>query len=324
MRISLADRQAKRHHRRSNRSKRNRWSQYRLLDSSLDQVQFASSARPGPASPPVKRRRPETYHQGLQEETAALPRRQIQWRTVFLRLTAVLVLLLSLGALVYVSTARDFFVYDRNTAIEGNQYIDRASILQAAGVDELNIFWIKPRKVAERIRKLDGIKTVSVHCALPAKVVVRVEERKPVVRWHVREQKKDWWLDDEGVVLPYTGIMSTTVSVIDLSRQQLKIGDRVTPDGIVPSVRRLAQSLPTVQVIYYQADRGLSFAQKTAGGEWPVYVGDSEDLPRKIQVLQALTQYLESNKIRPRYVDVRWADYPVYGKPDGQATGGGD
>jgi hypothetical protein len=53
-----------------------------------------------------------------------------------------------------------------------------------------------------------------------------------------------------------------------------------------------------------------------------VYVGSSDDLQRKIQVMQALNAYLVPNGIRPRYVDVRWADHPVYGRPAGE-TGGG-
>jgi hypothetical protein len=51
-----------------------------------------------------------------------------------------------------------------------------------------------------------------------------------------------------------------------------------------------------------------------AGAEWLVHVGTSDDLPRKIRVLQALTEYLKSNNVQPRYADVRWADHPVYGR----------
>jgi hypothetical protein len=39
--------------------------------------------------------------------------------------------------------------------------------------------------------------------------------------------------------------------------------------------------------------------------------------------LQTLTEYLAAHNIRPRYIDVRWADYPVYaveGQPDDQGA----
>jgi cell division septal protein FtsQ len=264
------------------------------------------------------------HSQGFQEEVTPRPRRQIRWRVVFLRLAAVLILFAAVGALVYVSAAGDFFVYEHNTEIQGNHYIDRATIFQTAGVNEGNIFWIEPDGVEERLRQLDGVKTVSVQCALPARVAIRIEERKPVLRWHSQVQNRDWWLDEEGLVLPYAAVVTGTVSVVDFSGQQLKAGDRVAPVGIVQSVQHLAKSLPAVQEIHYQADRGLSYTQKAVGGEWPVYIGDNDDLPQKIQVLQALMQYLTKNHIQPRYVDVRWAKYPVYGKSTDLTTSGGD
>lgn len=325
MRISLQDRQGKRHSIRSKRATRHeRGRPYRTLDASVHRVQFVPRARPEATRPAPKRRWTALHSEHVQTDAAPVLRPQIRWRVVFLRTVAVAALVATLGAIAYVSTTADYFVYERNTMIQGNRYVDRALIYQAAGIDELNIFWVRPKKVADSILKLDGIKSVNVRCSLPAKVVIKVEERKPVVRWHAQEQKTDWWLDEEGVVLPYTSVATSTVSVVDSSALQLKSGDRVTPDGIVPSVQHLSQSLPDVQVLYYHSDRGLSFTQKTSVGEWPVYIGDSKDLPKKIQVLQALTKYLVTNRIRPRYVDVRWADYPVYGKPAGQVTGGGN
>jgi hypothetical protein len=77
-------------------------------------------------------------------------------------------------------------------------------------------------------------------------------------------------------------------------------------------------------VFYYETNRGLYFSQEVGQGAWPVYVGTSEDLPRKIQIVQALTDYLVGHNIEPRYVDVRWPDHPVYGKPESAQAGGGD
>jgi hypothetical protein len=86
---------------------------------------------------------------------------------------------------------------------------------------------------------------------------------------------------------------------------------------------QLAAALPQVEVFFHQADQGFSFVAKSADGaqEWPVLVGTSEDLTHKIQILQTLTDYLATHNIRPRYIDVRWADHPVYGAPEGPKTG---
>jgi hypothetical protein len=89
------------------------------------------------------------------------------------------------------------------------------------------------------------------------------------------------------------------------------------------SVLRLAAAVPGIRIFFHEPDRGLSFSQQVGGAEWPVYVGTSHDLARKIQVMQALTSYLQQNNLQPRYIDVRWADHPVYGTmPEEEMVGG--
>jgi POTRA domain, FtsQ-type len=251
------------------------------------------------------------------------PARRIQWRAVLLRLAAVVGLAGLLGLIAYGSTAAQFFVY--SAQISGNQHLRPEDIYQAAGIHEQNIFWIRPEEVAKAIGRLNGVKTVHVSTALPAQVSIEVEERQPVVMWRVSAQQRDWWLDGEGVVLPYHGDVKNTIFVVDSSQRELHEGDRIKPEGMVASVQQLAAALPQAQVFFYQADRGLSFMQEAPDGtgEWPVYVGTSGDLSRKIQILQTLTEYLAAHNIRPRYIDVRWADYPVYaveGQPDSQGA----
>jgi hypothetical protein len=237
---------------------------------------------------------------------------------------ALMLLLALIGGLGYGSLDERFFVYEGR--ITGARHLGAEVIYQVAGVHEQNIFWIDPAKVARRIAALDGIKAARVRCDLPATVVIEVEERQPVVLWRVLTQEHDWWLDEEGVVLPYHGDAQSaeTLFVVDSSPHELDVGQRIEPEGIVQSVRQLAAALPDIRIFFYQPDRGLSFTQGAEGADWPVYVGSSEDLAQKIQVMQTLTGYFKANGIRPRYVDVRWAAHPVYGRPVGEAVGGGE
>jgi hypothetical protein len=226
--------------------------------------------------------------------------------------------------IVYVSAAKGFFVYDAE--VTGNQYIAQDRIYQEAGIHEMNIFWINPKEAARRIEQLDGISGAQVSCGLPARVHVEVKERKPVMLWRVGRKGEggDWWLDEDGVVLPYHGTLNDAVFVIDEGGSGLQIGDRVEPQGIVTSVLQLAAELPEVEVYWHQPDRGLSFHQSTSLGEWTVFFGDSSDLTHKIDVLQALTSHLLAEGIRPRYIDVRWPDHPVYGDANGRTAKGHD
>jgi hypothetical protein len=225
---------------------------------------------------------------------------------------------------VYASTAEEFFVYDAEIA--GARHLSHQAIYDAAGVHEMNMFWLRADRIAERIRQLDGIKAVHVWCGLPSRLTIEVEEREPVMMWRADSQQHDWWLDIEGMVLPYHGDVESpdTIFVVDSSERHLSPGMRIGPDDIVQSVQQLAAAVPQVKVFFYEADRGLSFNFGTDKRGWPVFVGDSENLERKIQAVQSLTNHLVGNKIRPRFVDVRWAEYPVYGKPVTQAASEGN
>jgi cell division septal protein FtsQ len=228
------------------------------------------------------------------------------------------------GCAAFVSLDERFFVYEAQ--IVGADHLDTLSIYQAAGVDKQSIFWIDPNKVAASVERLDGIKEVTVQCGLASSVAIAVEERQPRLLWRLEAQKQDWWLDEEGVVLPYHGDPNSdlTVFVDDFSSRRLEVGDRIRPEGLAASVLQMSASLPGTQVFYYDAERGLSYTQLTADGQWPVYVGASDDLSRKIQVTAVLNDYLKANGIRPTYVDVRWASRPVYGLPSARASGGGN
>jgi hypothetical protein len=238
-----------------------------------------------------------------------------------LRLPVGVVLVALAWLAIYTSTDARFFVYDAQ--IVGGRHIGPESIYQAAGVHEQNIFWVNPQRVAEDIMQLEGVKSVNVHCELPARVTIEIEEREPVVMWRATTQQQDLWLDDEGRVLPYHGDVNSPemVFVVDYGERHLQVGDAVEPEGIVQSTLQLDAALPGVKIFFYQPDRGLSFTHRVNGGEWPVYVGTADDLGRKIQVLQALTEYLLAQGVFPRYVDVRWAEHPVYGRPFGEAAG---
>lgn len=314
MRINLRD-QDKRH--RSQR-KRSRTYQY--------ETAFAQSQlRSGPAR--RRRRQPRPTPQLASPQAMALSpaRPRIRWRPILRRLPVAMLLAACIGAIVYISTAEEFFVYAKDTQILGVRHLDVASIYQVAGVDEQNIFWLHPQQIAERIRQVDGVKEVRVRCdLLPAQVTIEVEEREPVVMWRALTQQQDWWLDEEGVVLPYHGDLQSPdmLFVVDSSERHLQVGSRLTPEGIVRSVQQLAAALPETRVFFYEADRGLSFIQRAEGGEWPVYIGSSQDLARKIQILQALAEHLTARGIRPSYVDVRWASHPAYGQPGGAPVTG--
>lgn len=290
------------------------------------------SRKRAPQSQATRTRTARTRAERLQraQQAAEAPSagilQQIQWRSAAWRLLALSALIGLIAVVAFVSADVSFFVYRDGTEILGTRYMPEDEVFAASGVNELNIFWIDPVEVATRVVALDGVKAARVRCDLPARVTIEVEEREPVVMWRAISQERDLWLDEEGIVLPYHGDVNSPdmVFVVDYGERNLQVGERIEPEGVVQSVLQLAAALPGEQVYSYEPGRGLSFSHRVSNSEWPVYVGTGEDLARKIQVVQALTEYLVASSIRPRYVDVRWAEHPVYGKPEGDTLVGGN
>jgi hypothetical protein len=235
-----------------------------------------------------------------------------------------LVFFLLLAGAASASSSERFFVYE--AGIAGARHIDAYAIYQAAGVDKQSIFWIDPQRVAEKISKLQGIKGVGVSLSLPASVTIRVEERQPILLWRSYTHGVDWWLDEEGMVLPYHGDPNSpsTVFVVDYSDRLLSAGQRIRPDGLAATVLQLSASLTGVRIFFYDSERGFYFTQHAQTGDWPVYLGDSKDLARKIQVAEVLNQDFAEKNIKPAYLDVRWASRPVYGLEAGASAAGGN
>jgi hypothetical protein len=237
----------------------------------------------------------------------------IPWRVVLVKFPVLLLLAGLLALAAYVTVADAFYVY--SATVEGAHYLDARSIYEVAQINEHHVFWLNPQEVADNITHLQGIESAHVRLQLPNRVSIQVEERAPIIVWRSGSMGRDLWLDKEGMVLPYGGDIDSpdVVYVMDSSDRNVQEGDFIKPEGIAQSVVQLAAAVPEAELFFYQAERGLSFNQKTSLGEWPVFVGTTEDLSRKIQVVQTLNQYLVERNIRPGYVDVRMAEHPLYG-----------
>lgn len=316
MRINFVDRDKDKKKRRSTGNRRRRRGT-RTYHSAIAQPRVQNRQPARARRPSARQRQARAQNRAEQGEQRTRPSlwKAIRWRAIGIRLPGVLVLAALVAIMVYGSTDAGFFVYDAE--ISGNRFIGSDTIYQQADVHEQHIFWIQPEEVAESITQIPGIKSVRVRTGLPGEVSITVVERKPLMVWRTLAFGGDWWLDDEGVVLPYGGEPEgpDTIFVVDSSMRQLEVGDVIEPVEIVGWVQQLAAALPGARVFYYQGDRGLNFSQERLGLNWPVYVGDGKNLARKIQAVQALNDYLTKNNIQATFVDVRWPDLPVYGKP---------
>lgn len=307
--ISLTDRQE---HASRSRARRKRNHRYRTYESVLTLPQSRPKGRVGLRQRQAERRaRVET-----QDTDRADPLlRRIPWRSFTPRIPALILLMATLALGIYGSSSATFFVYEAQ--IQGNRHINTERIFEASGVNEQHILWVDPRDVVQKVSQIPGVKSVNVRLSFPAHVLIQVTEREPVIMWRTMSVGGDWWLDEEGWVLPYHGDTENpdTIYVIDWSDRQLGPGVRLDPPDLVQGVKEMAEALPGIRLFYYQQDRGLNFIQERDQFKWPVYVGDGQDLTLKIRSVQALSDYLLAHGIYPGFIDVRWPELPVFGEP---------
>lgn len=132
--------------------------------------------------------------QGVEMRLPALPKFAIGWRLVSGLLVAIL--LCSLYALwnlpaLKVSAAE----------VEGLKNLKPEDINAIAAVSGEPIFLVKPGDIKEELQAaFPELASVSVHVKIPAKVVVSVQERVPVLTW--KQEGRNFWVDEEGVAFP--------------------------------------------------------------------------------------------------------------------------
>jgi cell division septal protein FtsQ len=194
--------------------------------------------------------------------------------------------------------------YVSQVEVHGNTLTSVSEIYLATELEGMNVFWVNPELVKERIEALPYVKRAEVQVALPSQVIVTVEERLPQLVWRSRGNNKIWWIDTEGVVLEPRGILEGAVVVNDENTPPLALGagQRLAP-SILASIRALHALLPDLREMTYETNWGIGFR---TGEGWPVYLGDEHQMALKLAILKALRRQMIEQKATPHYIDLRF------------------
>ena len=215
------------------------------------------------------------------------------------------ILLLALGWGLYsLFTAPIFYV--SGAEIAGNALISAEEIYAISELDRLSIFYVDADAVESRIEALPNIKSAHVRTALPARVIITVEERTPQIVW--QSDASTWWIDAEGTVMAPRGNLDGAIVITDVDAEPLQPGTAIAPT-VLESVAALRALLPGLSEMLYSRERGIGF--HTAEG-WRVFVGDGRDMQAKLTVLKALRKHLLEQRITPSLIDVRFPQQAYY------------
>lgn len=201
--------------------------------------------------------------------------------------------------------------------ILGNQRLGAAEIEAAVRMNGQPIFLAVPERIEAGLRAtyLD-LEAVNVHVGFPNQIVIEVVERTPVIAWYQGEALA--WLDRNGVAFPPRGGADGLLVVTATgSPPPVAIGMDTPPyerpymaPDVVQAMLTLAPYLPANTPMIYDPRYGIGWQD---GHGWLVYFGqNTEDIPMKLVVYQAIVETFSAQGIQPSIVSMEYLHAPYY------------
>jgi cell division protein FtsQ len=241
----------------------------------------------------------------------ALPSVRLGWRLASAALVA------ALGFLIYtVWNAPTYRVLAAE--VQGLERLTADEINAGADVSTRPIFLIEPEKIRQQLQSaFPELASVSVKVVLPARVLVTVEERLPVLVWERDEETV--WVDVEGVAFPPRGEPAPPVVVEahddppglpaeDPDAENTDPAYFLPPD-LVDAILAMGEQVPEDTALVYNRDHGLGWEEHG----WEVYFGDQvEDMEIKLRIYKAIVKQLKKDHVKPEFISVEYVHAPYY------------
>lgn len=246
----------------------------------------------------------------------AIPEINIGWRLFSFAIVAALV------ALLYTMWNSPRFLV-METEITGLQRLSSRDVNTVLGVRNMPVFSLDATQLRERlVQAFPEFSSVQVSIALPAEVVITVEERQPVITW--RQDGRTLLVDPNGVAFPLRSLEDTSPKLvveaqgspvsIDMDLIQPKAGETgsshqlLSVDMVSTLISLGAQAPEGVPLVY---DPGRGFGWQDARG-WQVYFGQVSQMEMKLKVYNALVSKLEQKDEQPALISVEYVHSPYY------------
>ncbi len=221
-------------------------------------------------------------------------------------------------ALIYAMFNAEAYVV-QSVTILGNQRIPAGEIETILGVRHQPSFLLNPAQVEYNVLvAYPEIYSVDVKISLPAKVVLQIHERQPILAWDQSGVVK--WVDEQGYAFSPRGAVAglahisangaaPTPLIVGITPITIGAQPFITPE-LARSVAELAPAVPEGATLVYDPEYGLGWDDPRG---WHVYFGQTgAEMPVKLEVYQSLVNHLMENDLQPAIISVEYPSAPFY------------
>jgi hypothetical protein len=244
---------------------------------------------------------------GAELRLPAMPKMKVGWRVISASLALIL------GWALYALWNSPNFVV--NTAeVKGLERMSSYEISALMKVSGKPVFTIDPKTVENNLRAaFPALTDVKVSVGFPAKVIVEVGERYPVISWN--QSGVEAWIDANGIgFMPNSDAVDWLVPVIAEEAPATVPTDdgdqRLIMPEMVQAILTLYESAPEGQVIVYDGQHGLGWTDPRG---WKVYFGvQPDDMEMRLAVYRGVVEFLDKRGIVPAMISVEYVHAPYY------------
>ncbi len=201
--------------------------------------------------------------------------------------------------------------------VTGNQRIGANEISAVLGIIGEPVFKAVPGQIEANLRAAyPDLAAVKVRVRLPNRVVVEVVERTPIIAWF--QNGAMTWIDADGVAFQPRGEMTGLVQVSANGAPLEVLNDPAQPfyeqrfinPDMVQVISGLSPYVPAGMPMVYDPTYGIGWQDPNG---WAVYFGqNTQDMPMKLTIYQALVERLVSQGIQPTLISMEYLDAPFY------------
>jgi cell division protein FtsQ len=254
------------------------------------------------------------------------------WRT----LSGAMVLVLMAG--LWAMWSADLFQIDKISVL-GAKRIPQAEISKALDLGGVSILKADPQEMQQSLQdSFPDLAKASVSVGLPASVVVRVQERQPLINW--QGDKENVWVDASGMAFPPRGDAAGLIAVKAVGTPPAPatlvpddtaagsaaptatpVATPLAPDlkpaahafltaDLITAIQKLSSQAPAQTAILYDARYGLGWKDPKG---WTVYFGSNVDsMDLKLAQYKTITGELAKQNIVPAMISVEFPHAPFY------------